>query len=373
MAWLIDTTLRDGEQAPGVSFSRAQKVRLAKLLNEVGVEEIEAGIPAMGDEETNTIRDIVHLGLKVRVLTWSRALKKDIEQAARTGSDAIHIAFPLSDIQLSAMNKDWQWVKDSLPEITDHARRYFRYVSVGAQDAGRCPPGRLDSFVGMAAAINIFRVRIADTVGVMMPTEVFALVSHIREAYPQILIDFHAHNDLGMATANAVTALQAGASAVSVTVNGLGERCGNAALEEVIMALKVIDSKTAATEYKYNTALLYDLCRYVADISGRDIPQGKPVCGEMAFSHESGIHATGTLNSLLAYQPFDGRDAGRESHRTLFGKHSGIGILRRTLEKHNIILKENELELLKERISQEATAQRRNITEDEVCFLANSE
>ncbi|MDR1866287.1 MAG: homocitrate synthase [Bacteroidales bacterium] len=347
--FLIDSTLRDGEQAPGVVFSGKEKMRLAQMLDDTGIDEIEAGIPAVSENECSTIRRICAMNLRARVLVWSRAVKNDVEQAARTEAQAIHIAFPVSDVQLSVMGKQWNWVEDSLPAIVEHARKYFSHVSIGAQDAGRTDADRLHGFVGMLERLNIRRVRIADTVGVLTPADTMRLVQGVRERHPAVGIDFHGHNDLGMATANAVSAWQAGASTLSVTVNGLGERAGNAALEEVLMILTRLYGQD-----KYDISSLYALCRYVADVSGYPIPKGKAVCGSMAFSHESGIHAKGTLKDKTAYQAFDGKLIGRESARNLFGKHSGKGAVIDLLQKENLRIEEAKIHLLMDKIRRKA-------------------
>ncbi|MDR1864511.1 MAG: homocitrate synthase [Bacteroidales bacterium] len=359
--WLIDSTLRDGEQAPGVSFSRSEKIKLSRMLDDIGIDELEAGTPAMGEEETETIRRIVRQRLNARISVWSRALPEDIEAAARTRAEGIHIAFPLSDIQLSAMGKSLQWMLDALPKSVEQARRHFTHVSVGAQDASRCDLERLFEFVDMADSLGIARMRIADTVGILSPLKTRALIGSVKKLYPDLDIDFHAHNDLGMATANAITAWQSGASSLSLTVNGLGERAGNAALEEVAVSLKLI-----AKETKYRLTALHALCKYVSEISGRPIPADKPVCGEMAFSHESGIHAKCTLVNTLAFQPFDGKETGRESSRNLFGKHSGKGALRAFLKEQNISADECRISDLKKKIGSMAQQNKRNIAPFEI-------
>ncbi|MDR0733092.1 MAG: homocitrate synthase [Dysgonamonadaceae bacterium] len=359
--WIIDATLRDGEQAPGVAFSRKEKLKIAQLLDETGIDEIEAGTPAMGTDERETVSRIVEMRTNARISVWSRALPEDIEQAARTGAEGIHVAFPLSDIQLSAMGKSRQWVENALPELVEHARRYFKYVGVGAQDASRCGRDKLFRFLETADRLNVFRVRLADTAGVLSPLATAALIRDVKTAYPRMDIDFHAHNDLGMATANAFTAWQSGASSLSLTVGGLGERAGNAALEEVLMAIKLSGKATG-----YHFTILYTLCKYVAEAAGRPIAEGKPVCGAMAFSHESGIHAAGTLVDTLAFQAFDGKEVGRESFRNLFGKHSGRTALRRFLEEQNLPADECRIAALKKKIADMAGQNRRNVSPAEI-------
>lgn len=358
---LIDSTLRDGEQAPGVSFTREEKLRIARLLDESEVDELEAGIPAMGEEEIETIRQIVSLNLKARISVWSRALKSDIDACAQTGAQGIHIAFPMSDIQLKAIGKDFEWVKSTLPDLVAYARRFYNYVSVGAQDAGRAESDRLMAFLTLASQQAICRVRIADTVGQLTPVATYQLIRNIKTRLPDLSIDFHGHNDLGMATANAITAWEAGANNLSVTVNGLGERAGNSALEEVMMSLS-----TQFGLRKYQTTVIQQLCNTVAECSLRPIPAGKAVTGAMAYSHESGIHVHSSLTDPKAFQLYDGQLVGRESCHSVYGKHSGRSALIHFFRSKNIQLSRSQLEWLTDRIKQIAAQHKRTVLTSEI-------
>lgn len=358
---LIDSTLRDGEQAPGVSFSLEEKKRIARQLDEIGVDELEVGIPAMGKEECENIRRIVSLQLHARISVWSRCLEQDILSAATTGAHGIHIAVPLSDIQLDSMNKRWRTMKDILPQVVTRAKRYFQYVSLGAQDASRSDFGRLLEFVELADQLDVPRIRIADTVGVLTPIGTMRLIKDVLTVYPEMEIDFHAHNDLGMATANVVTAWQSGATHLSVTVNGLGERTGNAALEEVVMALTLIGKSSP-----YQTTGLYNLCKEVATITRRPIPANKPISGAMVFSHESGIHVKSSLVNPLSFQPFDGKAVGRESSRILYGKHSGKGAVINLLNKERICVDEARVRATVAEIQRLSQSLHRNIHPSEI-------
>lgn len=364
---LIDSTLRDGEQSPGVAFSKKEKIALARMLDNVGIDEIEAGTPAMGEEICDTIRQIVKLNLNSRICVWSRALEGDIEKGASTGAPGIHIAFPVSFRQLEAMGKDWGWVEQRLFRVVSHARKYFQYVSIGAQDASRCDLEQLFRFIDMADSLNVSRIRLADTVGLFTPLSLMALLEQIRRIYPDLPIDFHGHNDLGMATANALTAWQCGVTDLSVTVNGLGERAGNAALEEVVMALsQVVENE------KYKTTNLFSLCNYVASISRRPIPESKPVTGGLAFSHESGVHAKCTIKDPVAFQAFDGKLVGRETSSNVFGKHSGKASVKHFLEERNLKINESQLNILLTQIRGMAQRNKRCVMPSEILGMYQS-
>jgi homocitrate synthase NifV len=363
--WLIDTTLRDGEQAPGVVFSGSEKVRIAEMLDAVGVDEIEAGTAAMGVSERATIRAIASRNLQARISVWCRACRKDVEAAVETGAQGVHIAFPVSEIQLSAMGKSRQWIARELPDIVHFARQHFAFVSIGAQDAGRCEGQYMERFAEIVDDLGIERLRVADTVGVLTPLDTQKLIVALKGRFPRLRIDFHAHNDLGMATANAVTAWQTGSGAVSLTVNGLGERAGNAALEEVLMSMH-----RSGAPCRYNTGKLSEVCEYVARASGRPIAVSKPVCGEYVYSHESGIHAKGSLSGATVFQAFDGQEAGRESYSNVYGKHSGGGALSSLLESKGVKVEAATLVRLLTHIKEMSIKEKRCFRAEEVLELS---
>jgi homocitrate synthase NifV len=365
--WIIDTTLRDGEQAPGVVFSSEEKIEIACLLADVGVNELEIGYPAISKEERKTIMEIVTLNLPVRLTSWARAKWQDIEDACTCGTEAVHISFPVSAMYLKLMEKDYAWVQQQLQELIPRAKKYFDVVSVGAQDATRAEPELLKSFVLDAEACGADRVRIADTVGISTPTSVMDIVSRLKSA-SHTPLEFHAHNDLGMATANAFTALEAGCHAVSVSVTGLGERAGNAALEELAIALKL------SGKYKtdIDTRKLSYLCSAVSKASGRVIENQKPVVGKSAFQHESGIHCAALLKHPLSYQPFLPDQIGRDKSELIIGKHSGSASLQHFFSGRGICMSRSEANELLALVRTTATEKKRALHPEELDRIYNS-
>ncbi len=340
---LIDTTLRDGAQAPGVTFDRNAKLSIAHALVELGVDELEAGTPAMGPQEEGDLHDLVNQGFNCRISAWCRARREDLAAAKRSGVPDVHISLPVSDSHLAALNKDRAWVLDQLYALLPTALDQFERVSIGAQDATRTEITWLTTFADAAARLGAHRVRIADTVGISRPSNVAGLISHLRTTLPELAIEFHGHNDLGMATANALAAAEAGAEAISVTVNGLGERAGNTALEQIVMALNPHPDLACRT----NTHGLLSLCRMVAATSKRPIASDQPIVGEMAFSHESGIHCHAIIKDPHTYEPFDPRQIGRANRRFVIGSHSGSTGIRHLLEQAGICASPLQLETLR--------------------------
>jgi len=239
---IVDTTLRDGEQAAGIAFNGEEKILIAKMLDRVGVSEIEAGIPAMGIDEQKTISEILALGLKARVLTWNRLKMEDIKASLDCGANFVHISAPVSDIQIGyKLQKSREWVLENLKKVVHFARERGCQVSVGAEDASRAEFSFVARFAETARDVGAERLRYADTLGVLNPFTARDRVVNLIEA-TGVEIEFHAHNDFGMATANTLAAIRGGAGLISTTVNGIGERAGNASMEEVERALEKLYS-----------------------------------------------------------------------------------------------------------------------------------
>lgn len=329
---IIDTTLRDGEQAPGVCFPPEIKVRLLKMLYDVGIRDFEIGTPAVSDDEQEAILRMFALGLGANLSVWCRANIDDLKIAARLGAEHINLSLPVSDIQLNAIGKEKNWVFSQLKSCLEYASDNFSFVTVGAQDASRTKTCMLKDYINFAISSPVVkRIRLADTVGIMNPFTVQDMVGKMVEEFPSIEIEFHGHNDLGMATANSLAAIVAGATRVSGTINGLGERSGNAPLEEVIMALEY----SWSTPLNLNKNLLQGVCNLVSTLTRRTLPSSKPFSGELSFTHESGIHTRSLLVDQLAYQPFHPEEIGR-TMRFIYGKHSGKSAIQALLKEKKL-------------------------------------
>lgn len=299
-AWFVDTTLRDGEQAAGVSFSDRDRRAIAAALSAAGVKEIEAGIPASGENARRQIDLVAAAAPDAWILAWCRARRDDIGASRLCGAHGVHISFPVSDLHLRIWNKTKDWVFRTLNDLACEAASAFEYVTVGAQDASRADTGFFAEFAAAVAETPAIRLRLADTVGILTPSRTAEMVHLVARAAPQLEIEIHSHNDLGMATANAISAWEAGARCLSTTVNGIGERAGNAVFEEVAMALRT----ACGTDPSISPRHLPGLSSLVARASRRALPASKPVTGSAIHRHESGIHIAGLKRDPLAYQPF---------------------------------------------------------------------
>ncbi|MFA4877549.1 MAG: homocitrate synthase family protein [Methanoregula sp.] len=314
---ICDVTLRDGEQTPGVSFSCQEKVDIATRLDEIGIEVIEAGFPAVSSNEKQCVKVIANLGLDARICGFSRAREPDIQTAIECDVDMVSIFIPTSELHVRVKFKKprEQVLEDSLAMI-DYARDHGVQVRFAAEDASRTDMPFLKEVYQRAAEHGAVLLSFADTVGCLIPSEMHQVMTELVASVDRPFCA-HCHNDMGCAVANTLTAAEAGAFQLHTTVNGIGERAGNASLEELLVALRMkkgID--------RYDLSHLTELSHTVEKYSGITLPRNKPVTGELAFSHESGIHIAAILEDPATYEYFTPELVGSERHFIL-GKHTG--------------------------------------------------
>ncbi len=367
-AWFVDTTLRDGEQAAGVAFADGERCEIARRLVESGVRELEVGIPASGEVARRQISQVAAAVPGTWLLAWCRARRDDLAAAARCPVQGVHVSLPVSEIHLRAWGKSHAWVLQTLRDLTAEAAETFNYVTVGAQDASRADHGFLMEFCHAVAASPAIRLRLADTVGVLTPKSSETMVGHVTQAMAGKPVEIHAHNDLGMATANTISAWQAGAKCLSTTVNGLGERAGNASFAEVAAALHVacrVDSGIDLSD-------LCDMAAYVSSVTHRALPVETPVTGEAVFSHSSGIHLTGLSRDPGTYEGFSPEMVGHRPSCHYFGSQSGPATLREFAQRAGRPLPSDDLPAIAARLQDYCRSHRTVLTPEAAIHLASS-
>ncbi|MHB9004777.1 MAG: homocitrate synthase [Coriobacteriia bacterium] len=361
---LDDTTLRDGEQTAGVVFTNDEKVRIARMLDEIGVHQIEAGIPIMGGAERAVIEEIAHLGLNASVLGWNRATITDIQSSLDCGVDAVAISLATSDIHIKTkLQKDRPWVINTIKECVAFAKEAGVYVSVNAEDASRTELGFLIEYAEAAKSEGADRIRFCDTIGALGPFRTYTVIKELIEA-TGLDVEMHTHNDFGMAVANAIAGVHAGASWINVTVGGLGERAGNAALEEVAMALKYIEG----IDIGLDTPRFREMGMFVMEAAGRTVPVWKSIIGTNVFAHESGIHADGVIKNPKNYEIFPPHEVGL-TRQIVVGKHSGSRTLEMKFEEYGIPLSREHAVTLLPHVRSKAIELKRPLFDKELVAL----
>lgn len=331
---IFDTTLRDGEQTPGIALTPEQKLAIAQKLDELGADAIEAGFPIISDGEKKAVKDIAHANLKAEICGLARTEKKDIDAAVAAGLKYIHTFIATSDIHLKyKLNLTREQAVAKAIEAVEYAKSLGLQVEFSAEDATRTDREFLKKVFKSVTEAGADRIDIPDTVGYSTPQYIAEITKDAIDA-THLPVSVHCHNDFGLAVANAISAVQAGAQCAHVTINGIGERAGNASLEEFVMALQCLqfDKKF---ETNINTKLLYETSRYVSKIVGVQVQPNKAIVGENAFGHESGIHTHGVLSNPLTYEPISPELVGRTRWFQV-GKHAGAHGIAAMLEEYGI-------------------------------------
>lgn len=317
----VDTTLRDGAQSPGVFFDQPTKIAFVSTLSALGVGEIEIGAPCLGTEEEDDLRTLIHLPVAARLFTWNRALEEDVDSSLRLGVRKVHVSVPVSDQHIhSVLRKSRSWIRDRLVRLVTHARREGLEVQVGFEDASRADGAFLKELAGEAKLSGAERIRFCDTVGRMDPVKTMQQIGALQEI--GLPIEIHCHNDLGMATANTVAGYQAGARFLSTTVSGVGERAGNASMEEVAFALEYALVQPTGIQLTRLAAM----GRWIHQVMGRALSPYRPILGSRVFHHASGIHVDGVLKDAENYESYPPEIAGlkRKIHVTHMTGRSGV-------------------------------------------------
>ena len=348
---VFDTTLRDGEQSPGATLTAAEKLEVADALVALGIDVMEAGVPAASPGDFEAVRAIANRVKGVTVAGLARCNENDIERAARAvrGAEAarIHTFIATSDIHLKhKLRMDRQQVLGRVGAMVRFAKGFTDDVEFSAEDATRSDWAFLAEVFGVAVAAGATTLNAPDTVGYTSPAEYAALVEYLTEHVPGIekaIISVHCHDDLGMATANTLAAVRAGARQVEVTMNGIGERAGNTSLEEVVMALATRGDQFGGGITRIRKDRLVPTSRLVSTLTGVPVQPNKAIVGANAFAHEAGIHQDGMLKERTTYEIMDPTDVGWEGTRLVLGKHSGRAGFRNTLQEIGIRLDEEQL------------------------------
>jgi D-citramalate synthase len=316
---IFDTTLRDGEQTPGASLTTEKKIALAKQIDHLGVDVIEAGFAAASEGEMEAIRLIAKEGLKAEVCSFARGVKKDVEAVVESGANSVFLVIPASDLHIQhKLKKTREDVVKLTKETVEYGKAHGLVVELGPEDATRADMAFLKDMIKAGMSAGADRVTPCDTVGVLTPEKTNEFYSELKKTFPEAHLGVHCHDDFGMAVANSIAALKAGAEEVHVTVNGLGERAGNAALEEVVVSLKLLYNVETAIK----TERLYDASLLVSRLTGIPVQPNKAVVGENAFVHEAGIHTHAVLAEPLTYEPIPPEIVGR-TRRLTVGKLAG--------------------------------------------------
>jgi homocitrate synthase NifV len=361
---LEDTTMRDGEQSPGLAFSKATKLAILAALEDAGVRWIEVGIPAMGGEERDSLAAMLARGSSATLVAWNRGVRADIELSLDMGFRAIHMGLPTSDIHLkNSVGRNRTWLVEQAKELIKYAKDRGAFVSISAEDIGRTEIAFLQEYACAVAEAGADRLRLSDTIGILTPERYAERVAAVAKV-ARVDTQCHAHNDFGLGVANTLAGLQAGARYFHVTVNAIGERAGMPDFAQTVMALRVLHGVDLGIE----TTALRRLCYLVAEACHQPIAAWQPVVGDNVFAHESGIHTNGMLRDTSTFEPFPPEAvAGRR--RYVLGKHSGRATLRHVLAQHGIDADEAALQTCLDGVRALAIRQGAEVSADQLLAL----
>ena len=365
---IFDTTLRDGEQTPGISRSPEKKLRIAKKLDELGVDAIETGFPIISDGEREAVKMITRANLKAELCGLARTNIKDIDAAIDCGLNYVHTFIATSDIHLEyKLKMTREQALEKAIEAVEYGKSRGIQVEFSAEDATRTDREFLKEVFSKVAKAGADRIDIPDTVGYSTPQYIAEITKDAVDA-TNLPISVHCHNDFGLAVANAISGIQAGAQCAHVTINGIGERAGNASLEEFVMALNSLQFEQK-WKTNINTKLLYDTSRFVSKLVGISVQPNKAIVGENAFGHESGIHTHGVLSNPLTYEPISPEIVGRTRWLQV-GKHAGIHGMNAMLKEYGITPNEEQKQKILDKVKNIGD-QGKQVTEVELLSLAN--
>jgi len=378
---VFDTTLRDGEQSPGASMNLTEKLEVARALELLGVDVIEGGFPITSNDDFEAVRAISREVRKPAVCGLARCVTKDIDRAAEAVREArhgrIHVFLATSKIHRETkLHKTQDEILRMAVESVRHARAAIKDVQFSAEDAGRTEPEFLAEVVEAVIDAGASTVNIPETVGWTMPDELRRLIEYLFEHVPNIgraTIAVHCHNDLGMAVASTLAAVQAGARQVEVTINGIGERAGNASLEEVVMVLDTRPELFGGCTTGIRTERLLPTSRLVSRVTGLVVARNKPVVGENAFAHESGIHADGVLKNAATYEIMAPKAVGLARNKLVLGKHSGRHQFRQRLKELGFRLKDKAVDALFFGPFKELADRKKEVFDEDIAALVESE
>ena len=347
---IFDTTLRDGEQSPGYSMNKAEKLRLALQLEKLGVDVIEAGFPIASDGDYETVKEIGKIIKKSSVAALCRTRQVDLERAISAVKHAakprIHTFIATSDIHLKyKLQQTREEVLESAVKAVEYAKSHCDDVEFSAEDASRSDPEFLTEIFTAVIDAGATTINVPDTVGYALPWEYAELIKTLHQNIPNIdkaVISVHCHNDLGLAVANSLMAVQNGARQIECTVNGIGERAGNASLEEVVMAIETRKNSMNYTT-SVNTTEIFPSSQLLAEITGKGVQPNKAIVGDNAFAHEAGIHQHGVLKNPLTYEIMTPESVGLTCNKIVIGKHSGRFALCKKLEELGYFLNKEDL------------------------------